>query len=123
MFPIGPPLIDGLPNYIIAYLRWMDLPSPTQFDQTTVLKLPQTSTPTKYEAQEPTARYTLGGEVLVDVDAATATLIIRPYINGESDEWEEWRNVPIGELPHWSSPMVEAVTTPGQDIQQMRIWT
>ncbi len=123
LFPIVPPLTDGIPSFLVAYLAMKDLPTADPVDVTTALRLPLVGGGSTYEAVSAQAKHHLGAQVVVDLDAATGLFDIRLFKEGEQTESEEFEDVPLGQLPNWNSGLQVAVFIPGQDHWKMQIWS
>ena len=123
LFPVAPPLVDGYPSYLVAYLQWRDLPTPDPFDQTTAIRLAQAHPFFLYEGVSALARHHLGAKVTIDFDSDTAIMEIQTWKAGVLEETFDWPNVPLGNLPHYDSHLQEDINIPQLDYRHMQVWS
>lgn len=123
MFPTVPPLIDGKPSFIVAYLAMKDLPTADPVDVTAAIRLPLVGDGSTYEGVSAQAKHHLGAQVIVDLATNTAFMEVQLWKEGDQTESEEFEDVPVGRLPNWRSALQIAIFVPGQDHWKIQVWS
>lgn len=103
LFPVAPPIIAGLAQYIVAYLRWVDADLSPPADLTASIKLPWNAEDNKWEKDQPGPGHSLGGSVQAAGAPNCYTLSLRLNTDGEMAEDHEWFDVKIGPDFPWDS--------------------
>ena len=121
LFPVIPPIVDGFPQYLLAYLAWKDTdPMPWNPDVTAAMKLPWSQTENAWMAHDGGPGLTLGGKVTGNPeDDFTFELTI--YDDGAAREDFQWTDVEMGPDFPWKSQLMEEIFIPGEDRFAMQI--
>ncbi len=120
--PVIPPIVDGKPQYLVAYLAWKDTdPTPWNPDITAAMKLPWSDTDNAWMAHDGGPGLTLGGKV-TGTPEDDFTFEVAIYDDGELREDFEWLDVPMGPDFPWNSQLQEFIFIPGEDRFAMKIF-
>jgi len=122
MFPAVPPLIDGKPSYVIAFLAWRDLDAPDQTDISTALRMPLLPDRRTYEAIAARSAQHLGGQAIVDFTRNIARLEVRLFKEGVQTEADEFEQIWLGVLPDWDSNLQIHEPVPGRGWMKIQVW-
>lgn len=121
LFPVVPLIIDGVPQFLLAYLAWKDTdPTPWNPDITAAMKLPWDAGASAWMAHDPGPGLSLGGKVTGSPEA-DFTFELTIYDEGRAREDTEWTDVEMGPDFPWSSDLMEHIFISGEDRFAMQI--
>lgn len=121
MYPVTPPIVDGKPTWLTAFVHWRDWVPGNLCDVTTTLRLMWDPATEEWTGHESGDHWNLGGVVSAGDSENFYTLEIQLYVNGEFSEGHEWENVPMGPDFPWTSGLQQLVTDPATDLQEMQV--
>lgn len=117
-----PPVVAGVPQYLVAYLAWKDPTINGAVDLTASIKLPWNATEQKWIKHQPGPGYSLGATVERSNGSDLFTLGLELWKDDEIDEDHEFTNVPMGPDLPWDSLEQVLAINPGIDEQIMQVW-
>lgn len=121
--PVIPPIVNGKPQYLVAYLQWKDTDEPDHLpDVTASTRLPWDAAANAWQGHDSGPGFTLGGKVTEEAEVAEFTFQVQLWKDSSQLETIEWINVVMGPEFPWSSSLVEFVFLPGLDKQSMQIY-
>lgn len=122
LFPPIPPIVAGVPQYLVAFLVWKDPLLEPPADLTASIKLLWNADQNKWIANQPGPGHSLGGYVQQQNGSNQYTLSVELWTNGELAESHEFENVTMGPDFPWDSGLQTLAVEPGIDEQIMQVW-
>lgn len=117
LYPVLPPIIDGQPQYVVAYLTWYDPDPIVLADHTASVKLAWNAAANEWSFDQPGPGLSLGGTLKLTTPPDLYTMSLRLNWDGSSAEEHEWENIKIGPDFPWDS----GLQTWSDGDQQMQV--
>lgn len=121
MFPPVPPITNGQPDYVVAFLAWKDLPHDPPIDLTAGIKLHYDKPANEYAAHEDGTHWRLGGKMSNPLPDGSATLKVQLWHESIMQEEHEFTDVDIGPKLPWDSHLQHEHFISGQDLQEIHV--
>lgn len=121
MFPPVPPIINGQPMYVVAFLAWKDLPHDPPIDLTASLKLIWDQAADEYSEHETGNHWRLGGKMSNPLPSGSVTLTVQLWHESTLEEEHEWTDVEVGPKLPWDSKRQHEHFIAGEDLQEIHV--
>lgn len=121
MFPPVPPIINGQPMYVVAFLAWKDLPHDPPIDLSAGIKLHFDAGSNHYSGVEDGTHWRLGGTISNPLPTGKATLTVALWHQAAMEEAHDFTDVEIGPKLPWDSNLQHEHFIAGEDLQEIHV--
>lgn len=122
LYPPVPPIVAGVPDYLVAFLIWKDPILVPPADLTASIKLAWNADENKWIAHQGGPGHSLGGYVQQQNASNQYTLSVELWTDGLLAESHEFENIIMGPDFPWDSGLQTLAIEPGIDEQIMQVW-